>query len=145
MLAGSNEALLLPFAGMMLLTFLVWLYMYFHRFRWIAASKVPAQSLAQGVKSLDGLPSKVVNPPANFKNLFELPVLFYALCLALISMNAVTEAQVFLAWGFLVFRALHSLIHCTVNIVKWRFLTYLIAALCLWAQLILAVADLLAA
>ncbi|MEM7279448.1 MAG: MAPEG family protein [Pseudomonadota bacterium] len=145
MFAGTNEALLMPFAGMMLLTMLVWLYMYFYRFRWIAEAKVSAQSLAQGVKSTEGLPPKVVNPPANFRNLFELPVLFYALCLALITMNAVTETQVILAWGFLIFRVLNSLIHCTINIVKWRFLTYLGSALCLWAQLILAVADLLAA
>ena len=36
------------------------------------------------------------------------------------------------AWIFFAFRALHSAVHCTFNLVMLRFYLYLIAALALW-------------
>ncbi len=36
------------------------------------------------------------------------------------------------AWVFMVFRALHSAVHCSVNIVLLRFYLYLISTLALW-------------
>jgi hypothetical protein len=69
----------------------------------------------------------------NFRNLFELPVLFYAaLCVAAIT-GLVTPVSLGLAWTFVALRVLHSLVHCTYNRVIHRFLLYVAGALVLFA------------
>jgi hypothetical protein len=62
-------------------------------------------------------------------------VLFYALCLYLYVTSSAGSADVIAAWLFLVFRIVHSAIHCTVNIVIMRFAAYSAAALALWFML----------
>jgi hypothetical protein len=46
----------------------------------------------------------------------------------------VNEFYLDAAWIFVAFRALHSLVHCTVNIVMLRFWLYAISTLALWAM-----------
>ncbi|MGH8640636.1 MAG: MAPEG family protein, partial [Burkholderiales bacterium] len=60
----------------------------------------------------------------NFRNLFEVPVLFFAVCCALAITDTVTPAQLALAWVFVGLRAAHSLIHVTYNRVTHRFGVY---------------------
>jgi hypothetical protein len=47
----------------------------------------------------------------NLSNQFELPVLFYVLAMTLYATNAVTQAQLGLAWAFVGARLLHTLVH----------------------------------
>jgi hypothetical protein len=68
----------------------------------------------------------------NFKNLCELPVLFFAVVALSIVSNCVTAGQVLLAWGFVLLRAAHSWIQCTYNDVPHRFAVYFAAGWCLW-------------
>jgi hypothetical protein len=77
-------------------------------------------------------PPEVSNPSDNLKNLFEIPVLFYALALYLFVTNQVDATYVNAAWVFAVFRALHSAVHCTFNLVMLRFYLYLISTVALW-------------
>jgi hypothetical protein len=74
----------------------------------------------------------VSNPSDNLKNLFEIPVLFYALALYLFVTNQVDAAYVSAAWIFVAFRALHSALHCTFNLVMLRFCLYLFSTLAVW-------------
>jgi hypothetical protein len=64
-------------------------------------------------------------------NLFELPVLFYALCLALYVTEQVDGVYLGLAWAFVVLRALHSAIQLFYNRVMHRFLAYFAGGLVL--------------
>jgi hypothetical protein len=75
---------------------------------------------------------EVANPSDNLKNLFEIPVLFYALVLYLFVTNQVDAVYVNAAWVFVVFRALHSAVHCTFNLIMLRFYLYLFATLAVW-------------
>jgi hypothetical protein len=68
----------------------------------------------------------------NLKNLFEVPVIFYALALYLFVTKQVDELYVGAAWIFVVFRVLHSALHCTFNLVILRFYLYLCASLAVW-------------
>lgn len=55
-----------------------------------------------------------------YLNQYELPVIFYVLCLmALITRNA-DLAMVLLAWAFVAARAAHAYIHVTSNVVLLR-------------------------
>ena len=65
-------------------------------------------------------------------NLFEIPVLFYALVLYLFVTQQVDTVYVIAAWVFVVFRALHSAVHCTFNLIILRFYLYLISTFAVW-------------
>ena len=69
----------------------------------------------------------------NFRNLFELPVLFYVALVIAYLTNQVTAVTLGLAWTFVALRYVHSYIHCTYNKVMHRFQAYLLDGLVLWA------------
>ena len=48
------------------------------------------------------------------------------------------------AWLFVGLRAAHSVVHCTVNIVKVRFVFYLLSSLVLWFMLAMLLRRVLA-
>lgn len=76
----------------------------------------------------------------NFRNLFEVPVLFYALVGVALATRHIPGWLVMGAWGFVVLRMLHSFIHCTYNRVMHRlaaFLLGLVLIVCLWAAFVL--------
>lgn len=120
---------------MMLLTALVWAYMYTRRLAYIKANRIPPQELTTPEKAAKLLPEAVALPANNLRNLLELPVLFYALCLYLYMTGSADGLHVAAAWIFLALRTVHSVIHCTINTVVLRFLSYFAAALVLWFML----------
>ena len=130
-----NEQILLPMLGMILLTAVVWFELYARRIPAMRKAREPAQVYTTPDKVMELLPEEVSYPAHNFKNLFELPVLFYVLCLYFYVTATAGTAEVFAAWLFLLFRVVHSAIHCTANIVMARFLTYCAAAFALWFML----------
>jgi hypothetical protein len=131
----SNEQILLPMLGMMVLTAVVWFVLYAKRIPAMRRAGKPTQAYTTPDKAATFLPEEVSYPANNFRNLFELPVLFYALCLYLYVTATAGTVDVIAAWLFLVFRIVHSAIHCTVNIVIMRFAAYSAAALALWFML----------
>lgn len=131
----SNEQILLPMLGMMVLTAVVWFVLYAKRIPAMRRAGKPTQAYTTPDKGAAFLPEEVSYPANNLRNLFELPVLFYALCLYLYVTSSAASADVIAAWLFLVFRIVHSAIHCTVNIVIMRFAAYSAAALALWFML----------
>lgn len=131
---GGRE-IFVPFFGMVLLTFVVWLFMYVRRLRFIVTNRIDTRRLTTPEKGASLIPEEVSWPAYNLRNLFELPVLFYALCLYLFVTNGVDHTYVISAWLFFGLRVLHSLIHSTVNIVNLRFSIYMLSAFVLWFML----------
>ena len=128
----SQEAIFGPFFATVLLTFAVWVYMYVRRIAFIQASGLTPEELAVPGMLAERSPAAVSNPSDNLKNLFELPVLFYALVLYLFVTQQVDAVHVGAAWVFVAFRALHSAVHCTFNRVMVRFSLYAVSAAALW-------------
>jgi len=127
-----------PFFATMLLTLAVWVYMYARRIRFLSANEISPRDLEEPGKLAAISPAAVSNPSDNLKNLFELPVLFYALSLYLFATGQVDRTYVGAGWVFVGFRTLHSAVHCTVNRVMLRFYLYLVASLALWFMLLRA-------
>ncbi|RIL06803.1 MAG: hypothetical protein DCC71_05365 [Proteobacteria bacterium] len=127
-----QSAIFGPFFATMLLTFAVWAFMFARRIRWITAKQISPVELAIPGRLAELSPASISNPSDNLKNLFELPVLFYAVCLYLFATQQVDGAYVTAGWIFAGFRTLHSAVHCTFNRVMVRFYMYLVAALALW-------------
>lgn len=131
----AQTAIFGPFFATMLLTLLVWVYMYIRRIRFITKNNIDPKDLAVSGALAQLSPAEVSNPSDNLKNLFEIPVLFYALALYLFVTGQVDVTYVSAAWIFVAFRALHSAVHCTLNLVMLRFYFYLIATLAVWFML----------
>jgi hypothetical protein len=127
----TQQSIFVPFFAMMGLTLAVWLYMYARRIPFIVRSKLTASQLAP-LELARLSPPSVSNPSDNLRNLFEIPTLFYALVLYLFATARVDELYLLAAWVFVGFRALHSLVHCTINIVVLRFWLYATSTAALW-------------
>jgi hypothetical protein len=128
----TQDAIFSPFFATVFLTLLVWVYMYIRRISFITSRKISQQDLSVPGTLAQLSPANVSNPSDNFKNLFEIPVLFYALVLYLFITKQVDTVYVNAAWVFVVFRALHSAVHCTFNLIMPRFYLYLFATLTVW-------------
>jgi hypothetical protein len=131
----DQTTILLPFVGTMLLTIVVWVYMYARRIPFILRNKLPPERMtAAELARLS--PAAVANPSDNLKNLFELPTIFYAVALYLYAAQQVDALYLGAAWVFFGFRVLHSAVHCTFNFVPLRFWLYAISALALWLMVV---------
>lgn len=79
-------------------------------------------------------PDKLYSARYQFQNMFEVPILFYLLCLLHINLNMFTKVDVYLAWGFVLFRVVHFLFRLQnqrdLNISP-RTLTFVLSLLCL--------------
>jgi hypothetical protein len=67
----------------------------------------------------------------NYVHLMEQPTIFYAIVVALILMGFDHPINLYLAWGYVGLRIVHSLIQATVNIVTLRFIIFTLGTLCL--------------
>ena len=80
----------------------------------------------------------------NFRNLFEVPVLFFALAAIALAIGYVPDWLVACSWLFFALRLLHSLIHCTYNKVYHRlavFLASFVLLVGMWIAFFVAVAS----
>ena len=127
-----QDAIFSPFFATMFLTLVVWVYMYIRRISFIIGRKISQQEISVPGTLAQISPPNVSNPSDNLKNLFEIPVLFYALVLYLFMTKQVDTVYVNAAWVFVVFRILHSAVHCTFNLVILRFYLYLFSTIAVW-------------
>jgi len=136
----DRTAILWPMCAQAGLVALVWVRLYAVRLTEIRRRRIDPQQLARS----DELVRLLENNSAadNLRNLFEIPVLFFAICLALYTTGFVTQMQVSLGWGFVMLRAVHSVVHTTYNRVMHRFLAYAVSTLFLFAMWALFVVDL---
>jgi len=133
-----NQAVIFqPFLATMLLTLAVWFYMYGRRLGFIFSSGLdPKQMTPTELARLS--PPQVSTPSDNLKNLFELPTVFYAVVLYIYVTHQADAVFLGAAWGFFLFRALHSVVHCTFNFIPLRFVLYVISAGALWFMVLRA-------
>jgi hypothetical protein len=82
--------------------------------------------------NLDGkAPDEAQWPSHNYNHLMEQPTIFYAIALSLAMMGFGGGINLWLAWGYVGLRIVHSIIQATVNIVAYRFPVFALATLCL--------------
>jgi hypothetical protein len=117
---------------MVALAALVWVKLYADRLGEMRARRIDPQALATASDAAARLERR--DAADNFRNLFEVPVLFYLLCVALVLNGGSTRGFVTAAWGYVALRALHSLIHVTYNRVTHRFLAYVASTLLLFGM-----------
>lgn len=124
------QPLLLPLLALVALTFAVWVLMYVTRLNEITRKDIDPQQLASGSGS-QALLTDSAGPAENFRNLFEMPLLFYLAVLLSLLLFIQDTLLVQLAWAYVALRGIHSAIHCTYNRVLHRFVAYLASSLVL--------------
>ena len=126
----SEREIFYPALALVALTFIVWLRLFFTRVGEMKRERIPPQSVALSAQAA----AKFSDSRAadNFRNLFELPVLFYIALVVAALTGQVTAITLLLAWLFVAFRVLHSIIHCGYNKVMHRFSVYFAGGVALW-------------
>jgi len=82
--------------------------------------------------NLDGrAPDAAQWPSHNYNHLMEQPTIFYAIALVLALMEFGGGINLYLAWGYVLLRIVHSIVQATANIVAIRFPIFALATFCL--------------
>jgi hypothetical protein len=111
----------------------VWFWMYVKRFALMRRTPPTADDFA----TMEGgrrYFQPVEMPAANLINLFEMPVLFFALVPLLLLLHHANHIQVTLAWIFVALRIVHSFVQIVVRRVPLRFLVYVLSSAVLLAM-----------
>ena len=126
----DTRLILWPAFALALLTLLVALRMFVVRIGEMRRLRIHPQSVAISAQAAQ----RFVDTRAadNFRNLFELPVLFYAAIGIAFAIHAVDAVTLALAWLFVALRCAHSAIQCSYNRVMHRFAAYATGAVTLW-------------
>ena len=135
---SSTTQLVMAALAMVLLTLAVALRMLAVRIAEMRTRRIHPQSTATSLQMAARLQN--VQAADNFRNLFEVPVLFYALCATALAANYIPSWLVLGAWLFVILRVAHSFIHCTYNKVMHRFPVFLagfVVVVVLWVAFFL--------
>ncbi|MGN6620036.1 MAG: MAPEG family protein [Sphingomonas sp.] len=126
-------AILWPTFALVALIFVVWLVLFVQRFAHLKRNPPSDSDLASG-ESAKRYFGPVEMPANNLANLFEMPVLYFALVPLLMLTQHGNHIQAILAWVFVGLRAVHSFIHIGPKKVPARFLVYLLSCAVLLAM-----------
>ena len=125
-----RQAIFHPALAMVALTIVVWLRMYASRIGEMKRERIHPQAVATSAQMAARLSD--TRAADNFRNLFELPVLFYLALMVAALTGQVGMPVLVLTWLFVALRVAHSAIHCTYNKVMHRFKVYALGAIVLW-------------
>lgn len=101
---------------------------------WMASARLPqlkGKAIPDGARGTDLPPGPHNWPGHNYEHLLEQPTIFYAIVLALVAMGDQFEFNLYLAWGYVALRIVHSIWQATVNSIKIRFPLFALSTLCL--------------
>ena len=130
------KLILYPLLAMFLLICLVAATMLRRRVTFYKQNRVHPQKTATSSEMAAVMPDS--RGPDNFRNLFELPIMFYVATLTIYAAGLVCMPHLILAWGYVIARYVHSFIHCTSNVVMHRFYAFLtscVLLVCIWLML----------
>ena len=120
----TDAAILSPTFALVALIFVVWFTLFVQRLVHIRRQPPRAEDFGTGAAAMAYF-EPVEMPANNLRNLFEMPVLFFALVPLLLVTGEAGPAQVVLAWAYVALRGVHSWIHIVPKRIQPRFFAYL--------------------
>ncbi|MBJ6982974.1 MAPEG family protein [Luteimonas sp. MC1572] len=133
----ATHSILLPAFVLVALTFVVMVRMYVTRVAQMKRERIHPQAVATSAQAAQKLTDS--GAADNFRNLSELPVLFYFGVAVMLALGLHDGWLLGLAWGFVALRIVHSAIHCSYNKVMHRFKAFLAGSAVLmlfWVRLV---------
>ena len=125
--------ILLPTFALVLLIFIVWFTMFTQRYAHMQRVPPRAEDFANGDAAMRYF-QPVEMAANNYRNLFEIPVLYFALVPLLILSDTANLIQVTLAWIYVALRIAHSYVHIGPKNVRLRAMLYLLSCVVLLAM-----------
>lgn len=122
---------LLPVFALIVWTLVMWWWMFITRVPAMQKHKVDPDSLQGNVSLKDLLPAKVMNVSDNYNHLHEQPVIFYALAFFVALTGGADQLNIWLLWGYVGLRVVHSVIQATINKVTLRFMVFVVSSILL--------------
>jgi hypothetical protein len=112
----SSTAIFWPLIVQTILIYVVYLLVVTRRVKSVKEGKARASDFK--IPTMEPEPSATA--ARNLINQFELPLLFYVVCILLHLVNAVSYLVLVLAWLFVITRIVHMAVHTTSNKVRIR-------------------------
>ena len=135
---NASGSLVLSSAAMVLLTGVVGVCMLRARIHEMKTRRIHPQTVANSRQATEKY--QQIQAADNYRNLFEMPVLYYLLCALVLALNKADGTYALGAWAYVLLRYAHSFIHVTYNKVMHRFAAFLASGVvlaALWARLVL--------
>ena len=136
------EQFLTPVLALILWTFVMWVLMYKRRIPAMNAINRNPQKFIEDPDLWEKMPKSATNAADNYNHLHEQPVVFYALMFYLSLTNQGDNIYMYLAWGYVALRVIHSLVQVTNNKVMTRFSIFALASVVLMAMAVRAAVHL---
>ena len=130
----TYSPILIPVVALVAWTLLIMLWMLVTRLGEFKRLGVTLTNIPDGSRGVDlegKADAKAQWKSHNYNHLMEQPTIFYAIAITLALMDFGGGLNYWLAWGYVGFRVVHSLIQCTVNTVRYRLALFSLASLCL--------------
>jgi uncharacterized MAPEG superfamily protein len=137
-----HMSILAPAAVLVLWSLVMLFWLAFSRLAAVKAAGIDMAGGPPGGRGQDldpNLPPQAAWKSHNYAHLMEQPTIFYPTVVILFLTGAADQTAVFAAWGYVLLRIAHSLYQATVNIVRIRFLLFMLSSLCLLYLAIMAV------
>lgn len=128
--------------AMVVLVAIVGARMLFVRISEMKKNRFHPQSIATSTQAASRFQN--VQAADNFRNLFEVPVLFYVLIAFALTLENIPKWLTVGAWSFVALRYIHSFIHCTYNKVMHRFVAFglsFLIIIALWTSFVISLAG----
>ena len=122
--------MLTPVLALIVWTLIVWFWMYATRIPAMQKAKINPDD-AQKPGALDVLPLDARVAADNYNHLHEQPTIFYALAVYSYLVGVADDLNIWLAWGYVAARIVHSFVQIVVKKVMLRFQVFVVASLLL--------------
>jgi len=135
-----STEILAPVTALLLLTCVVWAWMYATRIPAITKLGMKLDPNLPNGQQMAELPPRVRWKADNYNHLLEQPTMFYAVALTLALLGAGEGTNVTLAWCYVGLRVIHTLQQTLWNKIEVRFVIFLMSSLVLIAMVLRAAA-----
>ena len=133
-----STEILAPVIALLLLTSVVWLWMYVTRIPAISRAGIQLDQNLPNGQQMSELPPRVRWKADNYNHLLQQPEMFYAVALTLALLGAGEGLNVTLAWCYVGLRLLHTLHQTLWNKIEIRFVLFTLSSLVLFTLIVRA-------
>jgi len=130
--------ILAPVVALLLLTSVVWVWMYVTRLPAIKQADMKMDPTLPNGQQMSELPARVRWKADNYNHLLEQPTMFYAVALTLALLGEGSGLNVTLAWCYVGLRVAHTLQQTLWNKIEIRFVLFSLSTLFLIALVLRA-------
>jgi hypothetical protein len=128
----AASPMLAPVIALVIWSAVIWTWMYVTRIPAIFKARMVLDPMAPRGEQMAQLPATVRWKADNYNHLMEQPTLFYATAISLAVLGDDSTISVYLAWGYVALRVVHSLVQTLWNNIQTRFALFFVSSLVLY-------------